>query len=182
MRRLRGLEHAAKPRLHIFLATSDLHLKHKLRMTRSEALAQISKMVRFGRAHCENVEFSAEDASRSDIDFLCEVALAAAEAGAHVVNLPDTVGYSTPEEYSEIFRRVRAASGGMSQRGIERSLPQRSGFGCGKFARRDDGGRPADRVHHQRDRRARWKCIARGDRRSAASAPESLRRHYRNRA
>ena len=106
---LRGLEHAAKPRLHIFLATSDLHLKHKLRMTRSEALAQISKMVRFGRAHCENVEFSAEDASRSDIDFLCEVALAAAEAGAHVVNLPDTVGYSTPEEYSEVFRRVRAA-------------------------------------------------------------------------
>jgi 2-isopropylmalate synthase len=106
---LRGLERAAKPRLHVFLATSDLHLKHKLRMTRSEALAQIAKMVRFGWAHCENVEFSAEDASRSDIDFLCEVAVAAAEAGAHVVNLPDTVGYSTPEEYGEVFRRVRAA-------------------------------------------------------------------------
>jgi 2-isopropylmalate synthase len=105
---LRGLEPAAKPRLHMFLATSDLHLKHKLRTTRSEALAQIMRMVRFGRAHCENVEFSAEDASRSDIDFLCEVALAAAEAGADVINLPDTVGYSTPEEYGEIFRRVRA--------------------------------------------------------------------------
>jgi len=105
---LRALEPASQPRLHVFLATSDLHLKHKLRISRSEALAQIVKMVRFGRAHCENVEFSAEDASRSDIDFLCEVALAAADAGADVVNLPDTVGYSTPEEYGEIFRRVRA--------------------------------------------------------------------------
>lgn len=109
---LRGLEPAAKPRLHIFLATSDLHLKHKLRTTRSEALAQIIKIVRFGHAHCENVEFSAEDASRSDIDFLCEVALAAADAGANVINLPDTVGYSTPEEYGEIFRRVRAELAG----------------------------------------------------------------------
>ena len=105
---LRGIEPAAKPRLHVFLATSDLHLKHKLRTTRSEALAQIIRMVRFGAAHCENVEFSAEDASRSDIDFFCEVAQAAADAGAKVINLPDTVGYSTPEEYGEIFRRVRA--------------------------------------------------------------------------
>ena len=105
---LRGLEPASKPRLHVFLATSDLHLKHKLRITRSEALAQIVQMVRFGRAHCEDVEFSAEDASRSDIDFLCDAALAAAEAGANVINLPDTVGYSTPEEYGDIFRRIRA--------------------------------------------------------------------------
>ncbi|HVB57473.1 MAG TPA: 2-isopropylmalate synthase [Candidatus Acidoferrales bacterium] len=105
---LRGLEPASKPRLHVFLATSDLHLKHKLRISRSEALAQIVKMVRFAHAHCENVEFSAEDASRSDIDFLCEVALAAAEAGANAVNLPDTVGYAAPEEYAGIFRRVRA--------------------------------------------------------------------------
>jgi 2-isopropylmalate synthase len=105
---LRALEPASKPRLHIFLATSDLHLKHKLRTTRAEALEQIAKMVRFGSDRCENVEFSAEDASRSDIDFLCEVAQTAAEAGASVINLPDTVGYSTPEEYGEIFRRVRA--------------------------------------------------------------------------
>jgi 2-isopropylmalate synthase len=105
---LRGLEPAARPRLHLFLATSDLHLKHKLRISRAEALEQIAKMVRFGAEHCENVEFSAEDASRSDIDFLCQASLVAAEAGANVINLPDTVGYSTPEEYSEIFRRVRA--------------------------------------------------------------------------
>jgi 2-isopropylmalate synthase len=105
---LRGLEPAARPRLHLFLATSDLHLKHKLRISRSEAIEQIARMVRFGASRCENVEFSAEDASRSDIEFLCEAALVAAQAGASVINLPDTVGYSTPEEYGEIFRRVRA--------------------------------------------------------------------------
>jgi len=104
---LRALEPAAKPRLHIFLATSDLHLKHKLRISRAQAIDQIGKMVRFGTQHCEEVEFSAEDASRSDIDFLCAAALTAAEAGAQIINLPDTVGYSTPEEYSEIFRHVR---------------------------------------------------------------------------
>ncbi len=104
---LRALEPARKPRLHIFLATSDLHLKHKLRITRAQAIEQIGKMVRFGAEHCEQVEFSGEDASRSDIDFLCKAALTAAQAGATVINLPDTVGYSTPEEYGEIFRRVR---------------------------------------------------------------------------
>ena len=104
---LRGLEPAEKPRLHIFLATSDLHLKHKLRISRAAAVEQAAEMVRFGTEHCDEVEFSAEDASRTDIDFLCTVVLAAAEEGAQVINLPDTVGYSTPEEYAEIFRRVR---------------------------------------------------------------------------
>jgi 2-isopropylmalate synthase len=105
---LRAIEPAAKPRLHIFLATSDLHLKHKLRIARSEALEQIATMVRFGSERCEEVEFSAEDASRSDFDFLCEVASAAAEAGAKILNFPDTVGFATPEEYGEMFRRIRA--------------------------------------------------------------------------
>ena len=104
---LRALEPAAHPRLHIFLATSDLHLKHKLRIERREALEQVSRMVQFGVEHTEEVEFSAEDASRSDIDFLCEVAEAAAEAGATIINLPDTVGYSTPEEYGGMFRAVQ---------------------------------------------------------------------------
>ena len=103
---LRALEPAARPRLHVFLATSDLHLKHKLRISRSEALEQVAKMVRYGAERCEEVEFSAEDASRSDIDFLCAVATAAAEAGAQIVNLPDTVGYATPDEMAEIFGAV----------------------------------------------------------------------------
>jgi 2-isopropylmalate synthase len=66
---LRGLEPAAKPRLHLFLATSDLHLKHKLRSSREQALDQITKMIRYGRQHCEEIEFSAEDASRTDFDY-----------------------------------------------------------------------------------------------------------------
>ena len=108
---LRGLEPAAKPRLHLFLATSDLHLKHKLRITREEALERIVSMIRFGRERCEEVEFSAEDASRSDFEYLCTVVRAAAEAGAQVINLPDTVGYSTPHEYAQLFRDVRARLG-----------------------------------------------------------------------
>jgi 2-isopropylmalate synthase len=104
---LRALEPAARPRVHVFLATSDLHLKHKLRITRPEALDQAGRMVGYACQHCEEVEFSAEDASRSDMDFLCQVMEAAAEAGATILNLPDTVGYSTPAEYGEIFRRVR---------------------------------------------------------------------------
>jgi 2-isopropylmalate synthase len=108
---LRGLEPAAKPRLHLFLATSDLHLKHKLRATREEALTRITEMIRFGRKHCEEVEFSAEDASRTDMDYLCQVVLAAVECGATIINLPDTVGYLVPSEYANMFRQVRACLG-----------------------------------------------------------------------
>jgi 2-isopropylmalate synthase len=104
---LRALEPAAKPRLHIFLATSDLHLEHKLRITRQHALEQVGKMVLYGRARCDEVEFSAEDASRSDLDYLLEVIETAASAGATIINLPDTVGYSTPEEYGAMFLAAR---------------------------------------------------------------------------
>jgi 2-isopropylmalate synthase len=104
---LTALEPAAKPRLHVFLATSDLHLQAKLRMTRREALEAIHRWVRHGKERCEEVEFSAEDASRSDIRFLLEAMETAAEAGATILNLPDTVGFSTPEEYGAMFHRVR---------------------------------------------------------------------------
>ena len=112
---LKGLQPAAKPRLHVFLATSDLHLKYKLRINREQALDQITKMVRFGRQYCDEVEFSAEDASRTDIDYLGQVVLAAVESGATIINLPDTVGYSTPDDYAEMFRKVRARLGSNSQ-------------------------------------------------------------------
>ena len=103
---LDGLAGAAHPRLHTFLATSDLHLHHKLRMTREQALEAISTNVRYARERCAEVEFSAEDASRTDIDFLCEAVGRAVKAGATIINLPDTVGYGIPEEYSAMFRRV----------------------------------------------------------------------------
>ncbi len=104
---LEALQPAANPRLHIFLATSDLHLGAKLRMTRAEALHAVRGMVRYGCMRCPEVEFSAEDATRSDADFLCEVMSAAAESGATILNIPDTVGYSVPEEYAGLFHRVR---------------------------------------------------------------------------
>ncbi len=108
---LEALEPAQRPRLHVFLATSDLHLHAKLRMSRAQALEAISTMVAYGRQRCPDVEFSAEDASRSDGEFLGEVFTAAADAGAATLNIPDTVGYSIPEEYGEIFRRVRQRLG-----------------------------------------------------------------------
>ena len=108
---LTALEPATRPRLHIFLATSDLHLQAKLRISRQQALDAVSRWVRYGREHCAEVEFSAEDASRSDIRFLLDVMETAAEAGATILNIPDTVGYSTPEEYGAIFDRVRSHLG-----------------------------------------------------------------------
>jgi len=106
---IEALEPAAAPRLHIFLATSDLHLRVKLHMTREQALEAIGAMVKLGRNSVAEVEFSAEDAGRTDIDFLCQVCRVAVEAGATVLNLPDTVGYAVPEEYGEMFRKVRAS-------------------------------------------------------------------------
>src|ERR1700686_3219070 len=88
---LDGLKDASHPRVHIVLATSDLHLHHKLRMTREQALEAVSTNVRYARERCAEVEFSAEDASRTDIEFLCEAVATAVRAGATIINLPDTV-------------------------------------------------------------------------------------------
>jgi len=98
---------ARRPRIHTFIATSDIHLVHKLRKTRDQVLKEAVEAVVYARSLCDDVEFSCEDASRSDIGFLCEVVEAAIAAGAGVINLPDTVGYAIPAEYGEMFRQVR---------------------------------------------------------------------------
>jgi len=103
-----AVRHAAKPRLHTFLATSDIHLKYKLKMSREEVLTAAVEAVRYAKTLTDNVEFSAEDGSRSDRDFLCRVFEAVVDAGATTVNLPDTVGYAVPEEYAELVTYVRA--------------------------------------------------------------------------
>src|SRR6266436_6115229 len=108
---IEALKPAASPRLHVFLATSDLHLSVKLKMTREQALEAISSMIRYARQHVAEVEFSAEDAGRTDIEFLCQVCRVAVDAGATILNLPDTVGYAVPEEYGAMFRRVREVLG-----------------------------------------------------------------------
>src|SRR5215475_14367187 len=102
-----ALKYAAHPRIHTFVATSDIHLEHKLKKTRPEVIKMTRAAVRQARCFADDVEFSAEDATRSDIDYLCEVLDAAVEAGASVLNVPDTVGYTTPMEYTHLVQQVR---------------------------------------------------------------------------
>ena len=97
---------ASRPRIHTFLATSDLHLACKLKMTREQALARIAEAVKYARNLCGDVEFSLEDASRTDRDYMCRVVETAIAAGASTVNLPDTVGYSTPYEVAAMVSNV----------------------------------------------------------------------------
>jgi len=101
-----AIQHAAKPRIHTFIATSDIHLKYKLNKTRDEVIETAVESVRYAKSLTDNVEFSAEDGSRSDRDFLCKVFEAAIEAGATTVNLPDTVGYAIPEEFADMVKYV----------------------------------------------------------------------------
>jgi len=108
-----AVQDAAKPRIHTFLATSDIHMQHKLRMSREEVVARTRDMVAYARSLCADVEFSPEDACRSDPDFLVEVLNAAIEAGATTLNIPDTVGYIMPQEYFERMQKlIRETDGG----------------------------------------------------------------------
>jgi 2-isopropylmalate synthase len=102
-----AVSRSMRPRIHTFLATSDIHLAFKLKIGRDEALNQARKMVAYARSLCTDVEFSPEDATRSDVGFLCEVLQAVVEAGATTLNIPDTVGYTTPGEYGELIRTIR---------------------------------------------------------------------------
>ena len=101
-----ALAHAASPRIHTFCATSDIHLEHKLKKSRAEVIEMTRRAVAQARDYAEDVEFSAEDATRSDIDYLCEVLDTAVEAGASVLNIPDTVGYTTPTEIKHLVEQV----------------------------------------------------------------------------
>ncbi|MDN5347591.1 MAG: 2-isopropylmalate synthase [Clostridia bacterium] len=102
-----AVQYSRKPRLHVFIATSDIHLKYKLRMSREEVLEAVRSGVAYAKKYCQDVEFSPEDASRSDVDFLCQVLTAAIDAGATVINIPDTVGYATPPEFGRLIAEIR---------------------------------------------------------------------------
>ncbi len=102
-----GVRHAARPRIHVFIATSEVHMRDKLRMDRAAVLARAREMVAYARGYCDEIEFSPEDATRSDPEFLYEVVAAAIATGAGVINIPDTVGYMTPEEFAELIRGIR---------------------------------------------------------------------------
>ncbi|MFL5148815.1 MAG: 2-isopropylmalate synthase, partial [Microvirga sp.] len=94
---------AEKPRIHVFLATSAIHREHKLNMAKEQIIHTAVEGVRYARSLCEDIEFSPEDASRTELEFLKEVVEAAIEAGATTINVPDTVGYTVPEEFHEVF-------------------------------------------------------------------------------
>ena len=102
-----ALRGAAHPRIHAFVATSDLHLEYKLKKTRAEVIEMTRQAVRLARTFTDEIEFSAEDATRSDVDYLCEVFAAAVAEGATILNVPDTVGYTLPNEFSQLVRTVR---------------------------------------------------------------------------
>jgi len=102
-----AVQPAKRPRIHTFLATSDLHMKHKLRMTRAEVLDRVRGMVALAKSLCPDVEFSPEDAGRSEPEFLYEVLARAIAAGATTLNIPDTVGYTTPDEFGALIRGIR---------------------------------------------------------------------------
>jgi 2-isopropylmalate synthase len=102
-----AVQGATRPRIHVFLATSDIHLKYKLRISREQCLQQAADSVRLARSFCPDVEFSPEDATRTDPEFLCQIVQAVVEAGATTVNIPDTVGYATPAEFGELIHTLR---------------------------------------------------------------------------
>jgi 2-isopropylmalate synthase len=114
----RALQFADRARIHVFLASSDLHLEYKLKISRQEALDLTGESVRLARSLVDDVEFSPEDATRSDRDFLVEMVHIAIEAGATTINMPDTVGYTTPEEYGQMFREVRERVPAIDAQGI----------------------------------------------------------------
>lgn len=106
-RAAQALSAAVRPRIHVFLATSDIHLQHKLRISRRQCLEQARDMVRLARTFCSDVEFSPEDATRTEPEFLLEVLSAVVEAGATTLNIPDTVGYTIPSEFGALIRSIR---------------------------------------------------------------------------
>jgi 2-isopropylmalate synthase len=102
-----ALQHAARPRIHVFLATSDIHLQYKLRITRDQCVEQARDAIRFAKSLCDDVEFSPEDATRTEPEFLCRVLDVVVEAGATTLNIPDTVGYTIPSEFGALITTIR---------------------------------------------------------------------------
>jgi len=164
---------SSRPRIHTFLATSDIHLAFKLKIGREEALRQAANMVAYASSLCADVEFSPEDATRSDVSFLCEVLQAAVEAGATTLNIPDTVGYTTPREFGELIRTIRRRLRGAEHVTIS-ALPQRSGISGRQFAGWRGSGRAASGVHRERHRRAGRQCLSGRDRHGAARSRRPL--------
>jgi 2-isopropylmalate synthase len=113
-----AVQWAKRPRIHTFLATSDIHLEYKLKMSRNDCMEQVGDMVAYARGLCDNIEFSPEDAGRSDREFLHQVLAVAVQAGATTLNIPDTVGYLTPSEYHDMIAGIIKNVPGIKEKGV----------------------------------------------------------------
>ena len=110
----KAIQPANKHRIHVFVATSEIHRKHKLRMAKEEIIKHAASAVEMAKGYCDDVEFSPEDASRTELAYLADVVTAVVEAGATTVNIPDTVGYTVPDEFAEVFRYLKKNVSGIA--------------------------------------------------------------------
>ena len=172
---------AQQPRIHVFLATSAIHREFKLKMTREEIVARAVAGVKRAVGYCDDVEFSPEDAARTELDFLCQVVEAAIDAGATTVNIPDTVGYATPPHIRQRrSRRSKNRVPNIDKAVDQHALPQRPGPGRRQQPGRRRRRRRADRMHDQRHRRAGRQLLARRSRDGDADAARLLPLHDRH--
>ena len=164
-----AVRHAQRGRIHVYLDQPRAHEVQAPEVARGRARARHAPG-HAARNWVEDVEWSAEDATRTEHDFLCRCVEAAIKAGAGTINIPDTVGYTEAGEYGALIGNAARARAGCRQGRVLGPLPQRPGSGGGELARRRAGGRPPDRVHGERHRRARRQRRARGGRRRCAHA------------
>ena len=170
-----AIEPAARRRIHVFIATSETHMKHKLRMTPDQVKAEAAAGVARARGYTEDVEFSPEDASRSDFEFMCEVLQIAVDNGATTLNIPDTVGFGIPEEYAKRLHDVRSRVSGDYV--ISTHCHNDLGLAVANSLAARPQRRPPDRVRHQRPGRARRQRRPRRGRHGRAHPRRLLRRN-----
>src|SRR3954471_22179310 len=171
---------AAKPRIHVFLATSAIHRQFKLNMAQEEIIKVAVEGVKLARELCDDVEFSPEDASRTELDFLTQVVEAVIDAGATTVNIPDTVGYTVPDEFAELFRYLRKNVRGIDRIRLSVHCHDDLGMAVANSLTAVVAG-AADRVHRQWHWRARRQLLARGSRDGAEDARRVLQPRHADR-
>ena len=165
-----AVKDSERPRIHTFIATSDIHIERKLQTTREDVKGQARAAVAHARQYTDDVEFSPEDGSRSDIDFMAEVIQIAIDEGATTINVPDTVGYTMPEEYAEMWRRLYELVPDLAKVTTSVHCHNDLGLAVANSFAGVDGRRAPGRGRDQRHRRAGRQRLARGGRDAAAYA------------
>ena len=155
-----AIKPARQSRIHTFISTSPVHMKWKLQLPAEKVYEMVIASVTRARKYTDNVEWSCEDGTRTEHDFLCRCVEAAIKAGATTINIPDTVGYTVPEEYFALIKMVRDRVPNSDQARLLGALPRRPRHGGGQFVSRRARWRAADRMHHQRHRRTCRQCLA----------------------